>query len=670
MSVDLTKLKAELNPEQFRAVTTIDGPILIIAGAGSGKTRVITYRIAHMLDIGIPQSQILALTFTNKAAKEMEQRIKELTRRKLQNLTVSTFHAFGVHILRSDIDQLGYRDNFSIYDETDRSALIKESGRELKFTADSLDIYKIGNLFSNIKTGRKNWESANDMYRNLYESYQEGLKLYNAVDFDDLIVLPIKLFREHPEVLAKYRERYKYIMVDEFQDTSHQQYEMMHLLAQDNVAVVGDDDQSIYSWRGADYQNIIQFEKDFPTVKEIRLEQNYRSTETILEAANGVISHNTNRKDKKLWSGNGSGKPIEIFMPENESDEADFIAETLQGIAMEEKRTYDDFGVLIRANTQSRPLEEAFLEANIPYTMSGGTSFFERMEIKDIISYLRVVANHDDDINLLRIINTPRRGIGRKTIETMNECAKQNNCTLWESLQYLIKDPSNLLGDAAKESLQEFTNNIEEHRSKLLGGHGLANKVRQFVEDINYRDYLLTEFQKSEKAVRFKLKNIESLITSIETWENNPDNFDPNLFNYLNRITLLSRDDMNDENDKGKVNLMTIHASKGLEFPVVFIAGAEEGLIPHARSVEENGGNVEEERRLFYVAITRARDKLIISACHKRRKMQAVVECEPSRFLDEIPANLVEYHQPEKEATPEQAHDILSDMLKQFNVQK
>lgn len=666
-SLDLNTLKSELNTEQFRAVTTVDGPILIIAGAGSGKTRVITYRIAHMLDMGIPQSQILALTFTNKAAKEMESRVKELTRRKLQNLTVSTFHAFGVRILRADIDKLDYRENFSIYDETDRSALIKESGRELKFTADALDVYKIGNLFSNIKTGRKNWENANDMYRNLYEAYEEGLKLYNSVDFDDLIVLPIKLFHEHPDVLAKYRERYKYIMVDEFQDTSHQQYEMMHLLAQDNVAVVGDDDQSIYSWRGADYQNIVQFEKDFPGVQEIRLEQNYRSTETILEAANGVIAHNTNRKDKKLWSGNGNGKPIEIFMPENEADEASFIAESIQGISMEEKLKYDDFGVLIRANTQSRAIEEALLESNIPYTMSGGTSFYERMEIKDIVSYLRVISNHDDDVNLLRVINTPRRGIGRSTIEVMNEIAKQNVCTLWEAIQYLIKDPSGIIGAASKEALEDFSNTIEGNRSKLLGGRGLSGKVRQFVEDINYRDYLIGEFQKNEKAVRFKLKNIETLIMSIETWENNPDNYDPNLFNYLNRITLLSRDDMNDDGDKGKVNLMTIHASKGLEFPVVFIAGAEEGLIPHARSVEENGGDVEEERRLFYVAITRARDKLLITSCRKRRKQQALVECEPSRFLDEIPANLVEYHEPQTAVTDDQAHDILADMLKNFS---
>ena len=659
-----SNLKKELNPQQYRAVTTTDGAILIIAGAGSGKTRVITFRIAHMLDKGIPQSQILALTFTNKAAKEMSDRIKGLTQKKLQNLTVSTFHAFGVKVLRADIEQLGYRENFSIYDETDRVALIKECGRELKFSPEAMDIYTIGNLISNIKTGRKNWDTMNDMYRPLYESYQEGLKLYNAVDFDDLIVLPIKLFKEHPEVLAKYRDRYKYIMVDEFQDTSHQQYEFMHLLADQNVAVVGDDDQSIYSWRGADYQNIVNFEHDFK-VTEIRLEQNYRSTGTILEAANGVISHNTNRKDKKLWSGNGAGKPIEIFMPENETDEADFIAESILGIALEEKRKYDDFGVLMRANTQSRFIEEAFLQNNIPYTMSGGTSFFERKEIKDVISYLRFIANHDDDINLIRIINCPRRGIGRAAIQLLNDEAELQGCTMWNAIISLINRQDSPANDALKDDLQEFVNLIENQRQKLLSGRGLANKVRQMVEDINYKDHLISEYSKSEKAVRFKLLNIESLLNSMDIWENDPDNSNPSLFNYLNRITLLSRDNGDDENDKGKVNLMTIHASKGLEFPVVFIAGAEEGLIPHARSVEENGGNVEEERRLFYVAITRARDKLIISACRKRRRGQMVAEAEPSRFLDEIPSNLVEYHEP-KQITEEETGQMFSDFLSQL----
>ena len=661
------ELKGQLNPQQYKAVTTLEGPILIIAGAGSGKTRVITYRIANMLEKGIPQSQILALTFTNKAAKEMSDRIKALTGKKLHNLTVSTFHAFGVQVLRQDIDKLGWRPNFSIYDETDRKALIKETGAELKYTTDAMDLYSIGVLFSDIKTGRKNFNGQTDMYRQLYEGYQEGLKLYNAVDFDDLITLPIKLFREHPEVLQRYRDRYKYIMVDEFQDTSHQQYEFMHLLADKNVAVVGDDDQSIYSWRGADYQNIVNFETDFPDVQEIRLEQNYRSTGTILAAANGVIKHNTNRKDKELWSGNGSGKPIELYNPENEASEADFIAESILRISSEEQRSYDEFGVLMRANTQSRAIEEAFLENNIPYTMSGGTSFFDRKEIKDIISYLRVISNHDDDINLLRILNTPRRGIGRATIEAINTVADRMHYSLWDAIQGILtcSEQECPVSEKVRADLAEFSSLIEECKS-MLSGKGLSKKVKKMVEDINYFDYLISENPKSEKAARFKYMNIESFIRSMEQWENNPDYEDTSLYAYLNRITLLSRDDLDDgEEDKGKVNLMTVHASKGLEFPVVFIAGAEEGLMPHARAVMDGGdAAVEEERRLFNVAVTRARYRLLISSCKNRRKMNATVECEPSRFLDEIPVNLTEYHEPSQEVSAEDAHALLQNMLK------
>ena len=703
----LEKLRQELNQEQFEAVTTTEGPLLIIAGAGSGKTRVITYRIAHMLDKGIPQSQILALTFTNKAAKEMEERVKEKTGRKLQNLTVSTFHAFGVKVLRQDIERLGWRSNFSIYDETDRNQLIKETGRELGFTADALDVYAVGNLFSNIKTGRWTWDDpnpkmrGNSQYQQLYQEYQRGLQLYNAVDFDDLITLPIRLFREHPDVLEQYRSRYKYIMVDEFQDTSIQQYQMMHLLADRNVAVVGDDDQSIYSWRGANYENIRMFEGDFPDVREIRLEQNYRSTETILAAANGVISHNTNRKDKALWSGNGSGRPIEIFLPENEAAEADFIAEAIQGICMSERRSYDDFGVLMRANTQSRAIEEAFLAANIPYTISGGSSFFQRKEIKDVISYLRVCANHDDDINLLRILNTPRRGIGRKTLETLNQLAREHSCSLWQAIQKALQlegMDSDLreAGEEGSENLQEefqlmveetpqeerglgigkktlvelasFVELISRWRGTLLSGHGLAKKVRDMVQEINYWDYLISEYQKNEKAARFKFLNIESLMQSLESWENGEaaNGGDASLFSYLNRITLLSRDDMEDDALKGKVNLMTIHASKGLEFPVVFIAGAEDGIIPHARSIEESEENIEEERRLFYVAITRAQHKLFISACRRRKKMQSVVEAEPSRFLDEIPPELVEYHEPAAPVDQETAKNMMASLAAMF----
>ncbi len=661
------ELKISLNPEQFKAVTTINGPILIIAGAGSGKTRVITYRIAYMLEKGIPQSQILALTFTNKAAREMETRIKELTGRHLKNLTISTFHAFGVRILRENIEKLGWRNNFSIYDETDRYALIKESAQELNFTKDATDVYKIGTLFSDIKTGRKNWESGGNMYEELYHAYQEGLKLYNAVDFDDLITLPIRLFRENPQILSEYKERFRYIMVDEFQDTSHQQYELMHLLSNQNVAVVGDDDQSIYSWRGADYQNIINFEQDFPNVEEIRLEQNYRSTGTILAAANGVIRNNTNRKDKELWTGSGDGKPIEIYLPENEAAEADFIAENIQAICTEEKRKYDEFGVLLRTNTQSRAIEEAFLEQNIPYTMSGGTSFFERKEIKDIISYLRVISNHDDDINLLRIINTPRRGIGRAAIEALNSVANNLGVSLWEALKTIIDAEKDECPVSAKTKADfaAFVSIIENNKA-MLSGRGLSKKVRAMVDQIQYFDYLISENAKSEKAARYKMLNIEFFIKSMEQWENNPEHEDTSLYAYLNRITLLSRDDLDDgEADKGKVNLMTIHASKGLEFPVVFIAGAEEGIMPHLRAMEEGGQEaIEEERRLFYVAVTRARDRLFISSCKNRRKQQSNCECEPSRFLDEIPSNLVKYHEPSEEVDAEHAHELLQNMLK------
>jgi len=671
--------EAELNPEQYKAVSSIDGPVLIIAGAGSGKTRVITFRMAYMLDKGIPQSQILALTFTNKASREMAARVKELTGKKLQMLTVSTFHAFGVKILREDIQRLGWRENFSIYDEVDRNQLIKETGRELGFTADTLDVYAIGNLFSQIKTGMKHWgDHANDQYEKLYEEYQSGLKLYNAVDFDDLIILPIKLFREHPDVLAKYKDRYKYVMVDEFQDTSLQQYQFMHAIADRNVCVVGDDDQSIYSWRGANYENIVTFERDFPGLKEIKLEQNYRSTGTILAAANGVIAHNTNRKEKSLWSGNESGKPIEIYIPENEADEADFVAETIQTIRMNEKRSYADFGVLIRANTLSRAVEEAFLEANIPYVMSGGTSFFQRKEIKDVISYLRVIANPDDDINLLRIINTPRRSLGRKTIEDISAVANAMKCSLWVAIESLIAIPEFTLGgpetipgaltEKSRVDLEAFVNFINEHRSTMLSGKDLSNKVKKMVDEIDYWSYLVQEYQKNEKAARYKFLNIDSLINSISTWEKDPDNLKKSLYDYLNRITLITRDDMEDEEDKGKVNLMTIHASKGLEFPVVFIIGAEDGIIPHARSMEEGEGSVEEERRLFYVAITRARDKLFISSCQRRRKMGGVVECTPSPFLQEIPESLVEYHEPQAPVETDNALDILAQMKAKFTI--
>ncbi|MDR0689018.1 MAG: UvrD-helicase domain-containing protein [Spirochaetaceae bacterium] len=668
----MTKLnfEAELNGPQIRAVKTIEGPVLIIAGAGSGKTRVITYRIAHMLETGIPQSAILALTFTNKAAREMESRVKELTGKKLQSLTVSTFHAFGVRILREEIETLGYRKNFSIYDETDRLQLIKDSLREVRISPEGVDLYALGQLFSNVKIGRLRWEDlaekndplARGGFEPVYREYQHGLKIFNALDFDDLLVLPIEIFETSPETLEKYRRRYRYIMVDEFQDTSFIQYRLMKLLADRNVCVVGDDDQSIYSWRGANYENILNFERDFPGTREIKLEQNYRSTTTILEAANGVISHNANRKEKTLWSGNEGGKPIELFHPQNESEEGDFIASRIRDLLLREKLTYDDFGVLIRTNSLTRSIEEAFLAENIPYRVSGGTSFFQRKEIKDILSYLRVIANPDDDVNLLRIINTPRRGIGKALIAAVTGLARKNQSSLWNAMGRvrhapipLFEDPTETW-DKGRAEIDGFMTLIESFKAEILGGSShkgwrLSQKVRALVETIDYWSYLVTEYRKNDKMARWKFLNIESLVNSIETWETDEDNPDPTLYPYLNRISLITRNDENSadaEGGRGKVNLSTIHASKGLEFPVVFIAGAEAGIIPHERSLEEGGGDVEEERRLFYVAITRARDKLFISSCLKRRRLQNTVDCAPSPFLAEIPPHLIAYHEEEK----------------------
>ncbi|MDR1468530.1 MAG: UvrD-helicase domain-containing protein [Spirochaetaceae bacterium] len=646
-------IERELNPEQLLAATTIEGPLLIIAGAGSGKTRVITYRIAHMLERGIAQHAILALTFTNKAAREMEERVKALTGKKLRSLTLSTFHAFGAALLRKEIEALGWRNNFSIYDEGDKGQLIRECFRDCKINPEGIDIGVASQLFSQVKTGLREYADL-EPYRGVYEEYERTKKIYNALDFDDLLTLPIALFEQFPEIHAKYHERFRYILIDEFQDTSAIQYRLMKMLAvgggatgevpaKVNICAVGDDDQSIYSWRGANYENIVNFEKDFAGVKEIKLEQNYRSTTTILEAANGVIAHNEARKEKKLWSGNGGGKPVFYYTPENETEEAEFIAERIRSLRLSENLRYDDFGVLVRTNSLTTSIEEVFLAENIPYRVSGGTSFFARQEIKDVLSYLRVIANPDDDVNLLRIVNTPRRGIGKTTIAHISEAAKKKRSSLWNALTGLRYVQNALFEMKDRDEVDGFMGLIEKQREELLGKKDLAAKVRALVDAIDYWPHLIAEHRKNDAVARFKFQNIERLIEGIETWARNPDNFDPTLYPYLNRISLLTRDESDDEG-KSKVNLMTIHASKGLEFPVVFIAGAEDGIIPHERSVEEDLRNIEEERRLFYVAITRARDKLFITGARKRKRNKTLVDCAPSPFINEIPPDLLEFY--------------------------
>lgn len=651
-------LKHALNAEQYTAASIIEGPLLIIAGAGSGKTRMITYRIANMLDQGIPQSSILALTFTNKAAREMAVRIQELTGKKLPKLTASTFHAFGVKVLRKHCRVLGYHPNFTIYDQADMYAMIKNVAREMQISFDKLDLYYLANLFGEIKTRRSTWNRENSPWKPLFDEYCDHMKTFNAVDFNDLIILPIKLFEEHPDILESYQNTYTYIMVDEFQDTSHIQYHMMHLLARrhKNICVVGDDDQSIYSWRGANYENIANFEKDFPETREIKLEQNYRSTGNILSAANTVISHNTKRKFKELWTGEDAGSAISISYPEDETEESEFISSKIQELRGTHNFTYNQFGVLVRTNSLLQKLEEEFLSQNMPYTVSGGQSFFQRKEIKDIIAYLRLMANPNDDVNFLRIVNTPRRGIGKGTVQKVRGIAETKKCSLFSASEAAVLTEDSPIQDRFRASLEEFVELIKRHRDYILkkgkSGH-LALAIRKLVEELEYKIHLTSEHPKNPKIGLWKYGNIEKFISMIDNWEHDPDTEDPGLFNYLNRITLTSKNEP--ESSGKKINLMTIHASKGLEFDIVFLPGVEERIIPHAKSIEENPDNIEEERRLFYVALTRARKALFITSCQRRKIMQDIVESVPSSFLDEIPKELLELAKEERIASVEDA---------------
>jgi len=649
MAVDTNKVR--LNPEQKLAVDTIEGPLLIIAGAGSGKTGVITNRIVNMLNHGIPQSNILALTFTNKAAREMGERVKLITGKKLSNLTISTFHSFGLKVLKEKIGYLGYRSNFTIYDTGDKMACIKEAARELKLKYENPELMELSNLFSAIKTQRVVWDRTNDMHRELYNEYLDHMKLYNAVDFDDLIILPIKLFEESEEILNTYRKRYRYLMVDEFQDTSLIQYKFLNLLSHEsrNICCVGDDDQSIYSWRGANYQNIVQFEKDYPELIEIKLERNYRSTGTILKAANAVIANNTNRKTKELWTElNHNEMTIKLNNPEDDRDEGEFIAEAIAMLRTRERIKYDQVGILIRTNNLTKAIEDALLAHNIPYTMSGGTSFFERREIRDIISYLKIINNPDDDINVLRAINVPRRGIGKKTLETLINLSQAKRCSLYSAITSVVYSSDAPVSDIIKGNLADFVELVDNYTEAFEEGKDLADTALGLVEEIDYWAYLLQEHQKNDKIAKWKYDNVTMFLDFFRRWEKNPDNLEPTLSKWINRITLVTRDE-NQEDDSGKVNLMTIHASKGLEFDHVFLAGVEEDIMPHARAVAESEANVEEERRLFYVAITRARKSLFITYCRKRKQMREIIEPKPSRFLEEIPSELMEQMESEVE---------------------
>ena len=653
--MDLKKL---LNREQAAAAETLDGPLLIIAGAGSGKTRMITYRIANMLENGIKDESILALTFTNKAAKEMSDRIKSLTGKKLKGLTATTFHSFGLILLKKYIHHLGYHNNFSLYDANDNQALIKNCIISLGYQIPDYNIYTIASLFSDVKTGRKTFNEEGSAVREIYNEWLLCQKAYNVVDFDDLILLPIRIFEKKPYILEEVQERYRYILVDEFQDTSLLQYKFVSMIAKKyrNIAVVGDDDQSIYSWRGANYENIRMFEKDFPERKEFKLEQNYRSSGTILKAANAVIQHNTERKEKSLWTDSNEGAEISIRDHETGEEEASFIAEDIKRRVRNGEKL-SSFGILVRTNSLITQIENNLMEHSIPHKISGGQSFYDRREIRDILCYLKVLVNAHDDVSLLRIINTPRRGIGRTTIEKLREYADKNYKSLYDSINDLIL--SDALQERTKKSLMSFISLIKKWRNT----NNLRSLIENIINDISYRNMLLEEYPDSPKTVEYKMTGIRILSDRINRYlERNPD---ATLSDYINVTALVNEDDEDDDN---KVSLMTMHASKGLEFDIVYIAGMEDDIIPSKRSLEEDLDNIYEERRLFYVAITRARRELIINYALKRvNSMGEVKTALPSRFLEEIPQDLQQNKQLMIEENRKSSINELKNFLKRIS---
>lgn len=637
-------LKNELNKEQYLAASTINGPILIIAGAGSGKTRMLTYRIAHMLDLGIDQRNILALTFTNKAAQEMGQRIRDLTNQELKHLTTTTFHSFGLGFLKQHIQHLGWKNNFTIYDTNDKLSLIKQVIINLGWSIDAFNLRDVEDYISKYKTKQlivNNSTAENTKV--LLDEYEKYLKTYNAVDFDDLIVKPIEIFKKFPEILEKTSQRFQYILVDEFQDTSISQYTLVKELAKTNrnLCVVGDDDQSIYSWRGANYQNIVMFENDFPERKEIMLERNYRSSKTILEAANILITNNKERKNKNLWTESEQGTNIYLIKPEDGEKEANQVAREIIELHKKENIKFNNFAILTRTNSLIPAFESALMSREVNCHVSGGKSLLERKEIKDILSYLKVIINPDDDVNLLRIINTPRRSIGRTTIEKIKEVASNFNTSLYSALAMMAFSKDYKIRDNTRNSLQFIYNLIEKYSKEFEENddktkHKVLNNL---INHIGYKDFLIEE-NNTEKAVIFKMKGIGILVDMLRKWENNYFNESASIENWVNRILLAGKENQDENNSS--VNIMTMHASKGLEFDVVYLVGIEDHIIPSQRALEENPKNIEEERRLFYVAITRAKKKLIISSAKNRIRGTQIIQSNPSRFIKEIPENLID----------------------------
>ena len=641
--VSMNSLLTGLNKEQQQAVQHTEGPLLILAGAGSGKTKVLTVRIAHLLAQGVNPYEILAITFTNKAAKEMKSRVEGLVGDVANRIWLSTFHSFCAKFLRFEIDSfLGYNSNFTIYDTSDSQAVIKAALKAL-----NLDdkYYPVGAMIAAISDAKNKLlfasdfrKQARDFYQqkvaDVYEYYERELRKNNALDFDDLLLVAVKLLQSNATVLDKYSHRFRYVMIDEYQDTNHAQYLLAKLLASHwkNIAVVGDADQSIYAWRGADIQNILDFEKDYPNCTSIKLEQNYRSTKIILDAANAVIDNNEGRPEKNLWTDKIEGAKIQHFTAQSEHEEAAFIGDTIAKKHDIHDVPYGDMAILYRTNAQSRVLEEALIKRALPYTMVGGTKFYDRKEIKDVLAYLRVLYNPFDDLSLLRIINVPKRSIGATTVAKLQDYAREKGTSLFMTLTQLHLIDS--IKGKTKEKLEEFGILIFTLVSEMED-----KTVLDILESILDRTGYLAQLEEStDPQDQARAENIGELLSVAKDFQDtNPSG---TVEDFLEQVALVNDVD-SFEQEEAKVTLMTLHAAKGLEFPIVFLCGLEEGLFPHSRTLM-NPEEIEEERRLAYVGITRAEKELYISNATTRTVFGRTSSYLPSRFIDEIPEELVD----------------------------
>ena len=649
----MNALVKNMNSEQSEAVRTTEGPLLIMAGAGSGKTRVLTHRIAYLLDEkDVSPYNILAITFTNKAAKEMKARVEHLVGEEAQVIWMSTFHSMCVRILRRDADRIGIERNFTIIDPTDQKSVIKDVLKSENIDSKRFEprmfIGAISNLKNELKTPEDAQKEANDfhsqMVATVYKGYQRQLSRNEALDFDDLIMTTINLFERVPETLEYYQNKFQYIHVDEYQDTNKAQYTLVKLLANKfkNLCVVGDSDQSIYGWRGADIQNILSFEEDYPEAKTIFLEQNYRSTKNILNAANEVIKHNSERKPKGLWTANSGGDKIQYYEAMTERDEAEYVVKEIMKHQRSGKK-YSEMAILYRTNAQSRVLEETFMKSNIPYTMVGGQKFYDRKEIKDLLSYLRVIANSNDDISLQRIINVPKRGIGPSSVEKIQTYALQNNISMFDALAEV--DFIGLSKKVTQEciSFYEMIQNLIKEQEFLE----ISEIVDEVLQKSGYKDMLDRE-QSIES--RSRLENLDEFMSVPKDYEENTPLEEQSLINFLTDLSLVA--DIDEADTQNGVTLMTMHSAKGLEFPIVFIMGMEESLFPHIRAIKsEDDHEMEEERRICYVAITRAEELLYITNATTRMLFGRSQSNMPSRFLKEIPEDLLDSHTGQKRQT-------------------